>query len=340
MKIAHIHVWDQNNKGDHAIVIAVQQLIHKHFANADIVDFPMEVLREGRASQIDEINTCDFVIIGGGGILYSYFLPFNTKLIERITSPICTFGIGYIREIGGRELTSQEKESIATLMKKASLVSVRDKRTQEFVIENGADENKVSLIGDPAVLMNGKKGSFEMNGIVKIGLNINYSGWLGFGEFRDDILRAYRQVAEYFQNEHDAHIYYCLHHPGEKEIYPELNIKNLTVIDLPPEEQFYAYSQLDLLIGMMLHSCVMAFGATTPEINVVYDIRNRNFAKFIGHPELAIEPDTLKQGVLLERAKEIFVRKSEYQKSFAAKKEEIQANHLAFIEKIKAVIKE
>ena len=33
LRIAHIHVWDKKNKGDLAIVLAVQELIKKEFNN-------------------------------------------------------------------------------------------------------------------------------------------------------------------------------------------------------------------------------------------------------------------------------------------------------------------
>jgi hypothetical protein len=48
IKIAHIHVWDRKNKGDYAIVLAVQELLRREIKNCEIIDFPVEVLRNWR----------------------------------------------------------------------------------------------------------------------------------------------------------------------------------------------------------------------------------------------------------------------------------------------------
>jgi len=88
----------------------------------------------------------------------------------------------------------------------------------------------------------------------------------------------------------------------------------------------------------MLHSSVMAFGALTPEINVAYDLRNKNFAKFIGCPELAINLKELKSGILLERAKEVLAQRLKYQKKFADKVEDIKKKQeLFFGDNIKGI---
>jgi len=75
--IAHIHVWDRTNKGDLAIVLAVQELLKKKFPGCRIINFPIEVLKEYNAKKISLINSADFVVIGGGGILYRYFLCYK-----------------------------------------------------------------------------------------------------------------------------------------------------------------------------------------------------------------------------------------------------------------------
>ena len=165
-------------------------------------------------------------------------------------------------------------------------------------------------------------------------MNLNYSGWLGFGKWHNDILKAYREVAEYFQKNYDAQIYYLKHHPGENKIYPELKIKNLKLVDLKPVEQKYIYGELDLIVGMMLHVGVMAFGAGTPEISVAYDLRNHSFAEFIGHKELVVDLPTLKSGELLKRVKMLYAKKEKYQKEFLKIKEEIKNKQIKFLSKL------
>lgn len=333
--IAHIHVWDQKNKGDHAIVLAVQELLKEHFPLCEIIDFPVEVLKENNEENIKKINQADFVIIGGGGILYSYFLPFNLETIKRINTPIYLFGLGYIKEVDAPLWDQVKIDSVVALAKQAVRVGVRDLNTENFLKAEGVPESKIQVVGDPAIFLTEKEpNNFLTPGEIKIGLNLNYSGWLGFGRWREDILKAYREVAEYFQTEHQAQIYYLKHHPGEEDIYQELKIKDLVMVDLEPTEQKYVYSQLDLIVGMMLHVGVMSFGAITPEISVAYDIRNYGFANFINKPELVIDLNKLKDGALLERVKEVFAKREDYRKEFANIKASILKKEREFLDLI------
>jgi polysaccharide pyruvyl transferase WcaK-like protein len=333
--IAHIHVWDKTNKGDLAIVLAVRQSLKNKFPDCRIVDFPIEVLNDYDAKKIALLNAADLIIIGGGGVLYRYFLPFSIKVIKALKKPVVIFGVGYIREVGARPLGLPEIKSIVALMAKAKAIGVRDYYTKSFLIKNGVDAKKIDLVGDPAVLLEEKEPTgLRLKKSLKIGLNLNYSGWLGFGLWREDILSAYRRTAEYFIKTYGAKIYYLKHHPGEDVIYKELRIPGMMVIDYEPGEQKHFYGQLDLVIGMMLHSVVMAFGAGTPEINVAYDLRNRNFAKFIGCPELVIDLKELKSGILLERAKQVVERAPQYRVKFIKKAGEIRKKQVDFLDKL------
>lgn len=335
IKIAHIHVWDKNNKGDYAIVLAVADALRKKFPGALISNFPIEVLKDYNEKELNKLNQADLIVFGGGGVFYRYFLPFNNKMIAGLKKPLVIFGVGYIREVGARSLTKIETASIVSLVKKAKLVGIRENYTKRFLVKQGIKSEKISVIGDPAVLLEEiVPNDFKLSDGMKIGLNLNYSGWLGFGPWREDILKAYRETAEYFQKEFGATIYYLKHHPGEDNIYPELKIKGLKLVDLSAKEQKYIYGELDLVIGMMLHSCVLAFGALTPEINVAYDLRNRNFARFIGCPELVVELADLKKGKLLKKAKEVINQKDFYLKKFAKKRILIKNRQEDFVNQI------
>lgn len=341
VKIAHIHVWDKKNKGDLAIVMAVKDLLIEKFINVDFLDFPIEFLSQGSTHDIKNINSCDFVIIGGGGIFYHYFLPFSKKIISKIKKPIFIFGTGYIQEIGSKALKPEQLDSLMYLIEKAKLVGLRDNYTKNFLIKNGAHSDKISLIGDPAILLkekkiiNNKAQEFDLDAnILKIGLNLNYSGWLGFGQYKKEILSSYKNVANYFIKKYGARIYYLKHHPGEDQIIKELDFPIFKIVDLNPYQQKYLYSKMDLIIGMMLHSCVMAFGALTPEINLAYDIRNKSFANFIKSKELLVELNDLKSGILLTKAKKVYQNKDFYKNKFLKEKNKIEKSYQDYLDKI------
>ncbi len=343
MKIAHIHVWDKKNKGDVAIVLAVQELLRKKFPSAKIVDFSVEILKKITKRDVVNINKCDLVVIGGGGIYYHWFMPYNINSIKKIKPPIVIFGVGYIREIGARKLTRTEIASIVFLNNFAKLVSVRDYYTKKFLIKYGVQAKKIKVIGDPAIFLTEEKiKNLKFKNKVKIGFNLNYSGWMGFGKYEKNILDSYKKTLAYFKTKYNADIYYLLHHPDEKKILKKLNIKNIKIIDLPPNQQKYFYSKMDLIIGMMLHSVVLAFGALTPEINVGYDLRNKSFAQFINCPELIISSDKLNKQPghnLLSKSKTVLLKKKDYIKKFIKRKSDIWQQQEKFLNQIDLLIK-
>lgn len=337
--IAHIHVWDKKNKGDVGIVLAVQELLQSSLGKIKIIDLPIEALKNFNQVNLRKINSADLVVIGGGGILYRYFMPFDNRVIQAIKKPIIIFGVGYIREVGSRPLKKDWIKSIINLTKKATLVGVRDYYTKKFLITNGINKNKINLIGDPAIFLSEKKPkNLKLKGKIKIGFNLNYSGWLGFGQWEKDILKAYLETINYFQNKYQANIYYLMHHPDEINILNKIKIPRLKIIDQPASEQKYIYGQLDLVIGMMLHSSVMAFGAGIPEINVAYDIRNKNFAKFIHCPELVIPLAKLSSGALLSTAKNVWKNHDQYSQKFFKRKNTIWQKQNKFLLKINQLL--
>jgi len=340
MKIAHIHVWDKKNKGDHGIVLSVHDILKNAFPGCTIFDFPLETLKSPTEKSIKRINRTDMVVIGGGGILYRYFTPYNITGIKKITPPIVIFGVGYIRETGSKAMNSMEKKSVFALMRRARLVSVRDYYTKQFLQKIGVPTKKIGLIGDPAVFLEKKEVRnplLEKPGM-KIGLNLNYSGWLGFGKYEHAILSSYENLAKRLQK-NGGRIFYAMHHPDERKILKKLRIRDMEILDYGAKEQMYAYSKLDIVIGMMLHSVVMSFGAGTPEVNVGYDIRNKNFAKFIHCPELVIGTENLTPDLLFSRVRHVIKHKNEYQKKFQKRKNSIWKLHENYIKKIKDEIR-
>jgi len=229
-------------------------------------------------------------------------------------------------------------ESIVFLCQKAKVVSFRDNYTKNFLVQKGLAGKEIDVIGDPAVLLNEEKDKKIKisKDKINIGLNLNYSGWLGFGWWQNKIIQSYNVIIKYYQK-NNADIYYMVHHPGEYKILNNLN--NVKIIDVYPKKQKYIYSKMDIIIGMMLHSCVMSFGALTPEINLAYDIRNFNFANFIKCPELAIAPNELSKNKLLSLSKNVLKKNEEYKKIFKTKKEDIKKRHQKFIKKIENILK-
>jgi len=339
MRLAHLHVSDQKNKGDVAIVLAVQQLLRQQFPDCKIVDFPVEFLRDGDDAKIlEQINTCQLIIIGGGGIFYRWFLPFNSALIQAIKKPIVLYGVGYINELGAPELNQFAINSITELCRKCTLISVRDNKTKKWLTDNNIKADNIKVVGDPTIFLAETKPNLQLSDARSIiGLNLNYSGWLGFGKYKDNILSAYNSVINYYEGLGGRFIY-CLHHPDERKIIPELSSQTLSVLDLSAGEQKYIYGTMNLLIGMMLHSAVLSFGSGTPFINVAYDLRNYSFAEYIEHPELIIDANEITPTKLLALCQKVLAEEAYYRQDITQRRHLIWQAQKKFLQSIKSLI--
>jgi polysaccharide pyruvyl transferase WcaK-like protein len=343
IKIGLVHVWGKENVGDVAIVKAVRKMLIDNLSfPIEIEDYPTEILQKLNPINLERLNGCDVVIFGGGGIYNKNFLPYDTENIQKIKPPVVIFGVGYIREIGSEGMEDVDKKSLYELNAKAALASVRDQRTKELLVDAGVDSGKVELVGDPAIFLAENATNaidFDM-GRIRVGLNLNYAGWIGFGKYEEMIVESYNQVGKYFQDNFGAQIFYLKHHPGEAGILNRLDMDGLKVVDLEAEEQKYAYAKMDLVLGMKLHSAVLAFGAETPFLNLGYDVRNKSFGDFIGFPELVIGANELEEGMLISMMLEIFDKREYYTKEFFLRKKDILQDQVNFIHKIENLILE
>ncbi|GAH94686.1 unnamed protein product, partial [marine sediment metagenome] len=96
----------------------------------------------------------------------------NAQVIKSIEIPIVLYGIGYIRNLGDKELTKEQIESIRLLNKRAKLTSVRDGYTGKFLRDLGISD--VHVIGDPAIFLDSEKTNQVVldESKIKIGINV------------------------------------------------------------------------------------------------------------------------------------------------------------------------
>lgn len=342
LTVAHFHVWDKKNKGDRAIVLAAQELLEQVLGKIEFIDLAARDLRELNEETLKKINRANLVVVGGGGIYYEWFMPFDREGIKKIEPPLVLYSIGYIRMLGMRRLTKTELHTIRILNEKAILSSVRDFHTKQFLIKAGVREDKIQVIGDPAIFLSEQKTrkiSFPKNQ-PKIGLNACYHGWMQFGQYEKLIFESLFSAGQTLSQKYHAKLYYMQQHPDEAYVIENLRARglDLTAVNLPPRQQKWAYRQLDLLIGMMMHSAVLSFGAETPQINIGYDIKNRSFAKYIGMRELMIRPRELEPASFSQTVDQIFQQRNFYQHRFAVRKANIWRKQERFLEQIKQLV--
>jgi polysaccharide pyruvyl transferase WcaK-like protein len=265
----------------------------------------------------------------------------NAQTVESIKIPIVLYGIGYIRNFGDGELTDEQKESIRLLNARVKLTSVRDDFTFRFLRELGI--NDVQVIGDPAIFLGSQEADqLDLNdGKLKIGMNVACHFWTGYPQYLHRAIREYTKAGEFLIKRMDVEIVYLMHHPDEK-LALELMKKKLPVkianTGFNPYKMKHIYGNLDLVIGMMMHSAVLAFGSGVPMLNIAYDVKNYNFMEFIGQKDKVIDVRGIDSKEICELAVRVLESSKEIKKSFELLRCKLFEKQKDFITKIEDVI--
>jgi polysaccharide pyruvyl transferase WcaK-like protein len=189
---------------------------------------------------------------------------------------------------------------VRILNKKASLCGVRDKVTQDFLHELGFESD---LIGDPALFLYPESTSLApwylwpqrkpAPNAIRIGINVACHGWVGQEHHLERLIVVYQDVIGALAAKHPIELYYLAHTDikAERQLAKRLKAlwPNIIVCEKSPRKLKYVYEQMHLVISMMLHSSIYAFGARVPVVNVAYDTKNLAFMALIEHPERTID---------------------------------------------------
>lgn len=272
--------------------------------------------------------------------MYSkFFLPLNAQVIKSIETPIVLYGIGYIRNLGDKELTDAQIESARLLNARAKLTSVRDEYTCKFLRDLGIRD--VHVIGDPAIFLGSEETSqvaLDKNKI-KIGVNMASHYWTLYPQYRNKIIDEYVKACEFLAKRLDAEIVYLIHHSDERQVVETMREKKMPfkIVDTIPNpyKMKFIYDKLDLVVGMMMHSTVLAFGSGVPIVNVAYDAKNYNFMEFIGQGDKVIDVRETSSEKISDLAIRALDDSKEIKEGFKALKRKLWRKQENFLTKIK-----
>lgn len=93
-----------------------------------------------------------------------------------------------------------------------------------------------------------------------------------------------------------------------------LALKNIRteIIDGEPGSLVRGYAGLDLHIGGMLHSCILAHSVDTPAIALAYDIKHSGFMDLFGLMGNCLPSPELTLQALIERVRELLMNHEHY----------------------------
>jgi len=291
-KIYHYHIYN-TNLGDRAIHEGIWQMVEEAYSG-EIEWVKMDLNNDECTMEVIERMNADgdMLIIGGSG-LYSnfywknyegahWYFPCNWKNYVDINIPIVIWGSGMNMDFLGtkeKPLSKEAEEAIKVMHQFTALSSVRDLYTYAYVTEKLGLKD-IKMIQDPAYFLKSEKFETGVNE-KRCNIGINLAGHTEGARLSRDMNWHYiMYLLKEINSNADMDLYYFKHHKacsGNIDKLKKSGIELKGVFDREPKEMVYAYSKMDRVINMMMHSMILCDNASVFYRNIPYNIKNINY---------------------------------------------------------------
>lgn len=287
MRIALIGWYGHDNAGDERILAILRQL----FAAADLL--LVGDLGHVRP-KLDQLNSCDLVLLGGGGLILRGFGVYACAFRD-ITVPFACIGISV------EAVHADNQRLVEVLKDKSEFILVRDARSQQLL---GASDK---VIVGPDLTFLAPFSIAPARRAELCGLNLRpWNDWAG--EYKG----AYHRFMSWTQR-HLPAVERC--YPGRRwqpgrfvkalgqemeavrpvPLYTEEGVENdqdsLSAYceDVPSRFDEALYEHCRYFVGMRLHSLIFACQRGIPFVSLSYQPKNVAFCRGIGMEELSVD---------------------------------------------------
>jgi polysaccharide pyruvyl transferase WcaK-like protein len=254
------------------------------------------------SKSLSRINSCDALVIGGGGLFLSDTNPnslsgwqwsCSIEHLKKINTPIILFAVGYNRFRDQEEFNDVFKKHIALTVEKAAFIGIRNHGSINNLKNYLPHELHNKLVFQPCMttlISRIYPNLFDFNNkqdFISINCAFDRSS-LRLGNKSDSIKKAIANVVKKLSEKYA--IRYYSHMETDKQIlkeFDELGI-NYRVINLQyksASEIIRLYSSPKLAIGMRGHAQMIPFGCQTPIVSIVSHNKMQWFLNDINHPE-------------------------------------------------------
>lgn len=281
-----------SNVGDIAISDATRKILAEKCPGRQFTDVNWEELSAFDPERLQAEH--DLIVFAGSG--YFFFSQRGTlaarvkqdcAFLESVKTPAILFGVGVNHPYAaegrrGLALSSEDEDCLRRLLGRMNLISVRDAASQALL--SRYTDKPVHLIGDPALHLDSRTSDFQPSvDAPVIGVNFAFHGPLSNTLLLRNLDR-YCVLLQELRDKTGCRFRYFVHHDAERVIPNLLAMKGIEVetVSGGPTDLSDAYRSLDLHIGAMLHSCILAVGAGTPCIALAYDIKHAGFFDLLG----------------------------------------------------------
>ncbi len=238
--------------------------------------------RNNVVSIIKKLMTSDALVFGGGSLLQDvtsnrsiYYYLFLIRLAKVMKNKVIMLsqGIGPILNENSRKVT-------ANTLNKVDYITVRDKQSKEFLENIGVNENLISLSADPVINFRAED-KYEKNSLEKKRVCFSLRNWKN-----SDVSCKISHVAErLIKNNIECH-FIPFYYNEDLELINEIN-QNIGddafyyKERLSTNEAYDIIKDMNLLVGVRLHSLIFAASAGVPFVAVSYDHKVDHFAESV-----------------------------------------------------------
>lgn len=294
-------------------------------------------------------NTQETIVFAGSGY---FFIESNRRLAPRIADDLhilerrggraLFLGVGINLPSANDQtppsaLHPQDEKLVCRLLARAVGVSVRDTLTQQILQQS--TNQPIQLTGDPALhfhsllqsqIQQGQK--TEKRGKPIIGINLAFHGMETTVLLQRNI-ESYAAVLKKLQDATHCEFRYFVHF-GTEHILPKLLAARgirMKVCAGDTVALARGYAKLDLHIGGMLHSCILATSSGTPCLGLAYDIKHQGFFDLMGLSEHCLSAFHFDPDQLYARALALLADPAPVRAQITARRDALQAATLDFL---------
>lgn len=344
MRISILGYYGVPNIGDEAILTVLLQRLKDRFPNSSIAvsardqsylrqkhsvdSYPLE---QGIPSFLAGISQSDLLLVGGGGILFDTPLQVLPFWLKRVAWSRCAGIPPILYSVGVGPITKKASKHYLRLgLRFASLISVRDKLSARLLRDCGIRDD-ISLLPDLAFLLLPasetsareilyKEGIPETPGI-KMAITLRH--WPAFdGDQQFRFLSQIARAMDELRLKHDITFilvpFQYRSETGDLELMNELASickcrDSIHVVkgQYSPEEVKAIIGQMDVTLGMRLHSVVFSQTMGVPCVGLSYADKITSHMKMFDSEDLCLPIHTVKWEEIVDLVEDVIREKKQ-----------------------------
>lgn len=288
MKIALVGWSGNKNWGDERMYYCIRKYFHKH----TIVRFTSFL---DAILNVNKINSCDYVLIGGGGLIFRGFNRYS-DFLRSITKPLGCIGIS----IESDGLNKDMVEGLEILKDKADFIYVRDAKSRTML----NNHHKV-ILGPDIAFLYPYLPTKEVNEDV---CAVNFRNWFWWdielhSEWHERLARwdtKYPWIRWFypFRTWNPTACMGLIKQRFRRMIplplyFGKFDKSDVAILkgyfrSVPNKTSLTSLSSSRYLVGMRLHSLIFATQLGIPFVSLSYEPKNINYCAELGLPELSL----------------------------------------------------